>query len=94
MTIIAKLPYVKVIRQVKSVGKIEWEDQRIIYLFEEKITTAFREFPLEEVLDLSHRKIGEEGGFLFIHTNHGVYSYTLKTSPEYFINAFKALKNS
>jgi len=93
MKIIAKQPYIKVIREVSSIGKSEREEERTLYLHEEKIVTAFHEFPLHEVFDLSYRKIGEKGGLLFIHTNHGVYSYTVTSSPEKFIVACKNYMN-
>ena len=89
MTFIVKQPYIKVIREVGSVEKIEYEDERFIYLYEDKIVTEHREFPLADVFDLSYRKVGGQGGLLFIHTNHSLYSYTVKSSPEYFIDICK-----
>src|SRR5690625_7164674 len=56
----------------------------------DKIVTERREFPLKDVFDLSFRKIGTEGGILFIHTNHGVYSYTVTSSPLSFIHTCKS----
>ena len=89
MDVIAKQPYIKMIRKVSSVKQIDIEHERYIQLFPDKIMTEHREFLLPDVFDLSFRKIGEEGGILFIHTNHSVYSYTVKSSPEAFIQTCK-----
>ena len=89
MSFIAKQPYSKVIREVSSIEKSEIEEQRFLYLYENKIVTAHREFPLANIFDVSYRQIGKTGGLLFIHTNHGVYSYTVKSSPETFMNIVK-----
>lgn len=89
MSIIAEQPYIKIIREVSSVKKMEIEHERTMYLFSDKIVTEHREFSLTDVLDLSYRKIGGAGGILFLHTNHSVYSYTVKSSPHRFINSCK-----
>jgi len=87
---IARQPYFKVIRQLSSIEQKEIKDERNIYLYIDKIVTERREFPLKDVFDLSFRKIGTEGGILFIHTNHGVYSYTVTSSPLSFIHTCKS----
>ncbi len=89
MTYIAKQPYIKVIRKISSIKKIEQEEERVMYLMKEKLVTAYREFLLQDVLDLSYKKIGDRGGLLYIHTNHGLYTYSVKTSPTQFIETCK-----
>ena len=86
---IAKQPYIKVIRELSSTKQRECIDRRNIYLYIDKLVTKRREFPLTDVFDLSFRKIGSKGGILLIHTNHGVYSYTVTTSPLPFIQICK-----
>lgn len=88
---IAKQPYIKIIRELNSTNQKEIEDHRYIYLHKNKMVTEHREFLLTDVMDLSFRKIGKEGGLLFIHTNHGVYSYTVTSSPISFIKICKNL---
>lgn len=88
-----KQPYIKVIREIGSVGKTSYKDQRNLYLYEDKLVTAYHEFNLEKVFDLSFKEIQGQGGILFVHTDHGVYSYTLEISPSLLISTFKKLKN-
>ena len=90
---IEKQPYIKVIREIGSVEKTSYKDKRNLYLYKDKLVTAYRTFNLENVLDISYKVIQGKGGILFVHTNHGVYSYTLETSPSSFISAFKRIKN-
>ncbi|WP_068674110.1 hypothetical protein [Oceanobacillus sp. Castelsardo] len=88
MKVIAKQPYVKVERQIKSVELIRIEHRRTIYLYDNRIVTEHREFPIKDVLDISYRFIGD-GGLLYLHTSRGVYSYNVKSSPEDFVQACK-----
>lgn len=60
-----------------------------MYLYGDKIVTRYREFPIQEVFDMSYRKLGGEGGILYLHTKQGVYSYMVKAEPADFIEAFK-----
>src|SRR5699024_11214426 len=101
---IEKQPYIKVIREIGSVGKTSYKDNRNLYLYKDKLVTAYRTFNLENVFT-EYREINSvnvvynfykvnkvKGVILFIYTNHGVYSYTVEMSPSSFINTFKRLK--
>ncbi|MFC2949105.1 hypothetical protein [Virgibacillus sediminis] len=89
MELIAEQPYFKVERQVNSLEQIDVEDPRTLYLYEDKVVTKHREFPIEDVLDMSYRFIGGQGGLLYLHTAKGVFSYNVKTSPEEFVQAYR-----
>ena len=91
---IVKQPYIKVIREVGSVGKIEYADHRELYLYPDKLVSAYHTFSIDEVLDLSFKDIKGEGGLLFVHTDHGVYSYTLESSPEQLLKSFEKVKDT
>ena len=86
---IAKQPYIKIQREVNSIEQKDVEQERFIYLYQDKVVTKRREFPLPDVLDMSYREIAGEGGLLYLHTMAGVYSYTVKSSPGEFIEVFK-----
>ncbi|MBJ6360005.1 hypothetical protein ACFOQM_01540 [Paenibacillus sp. GCM10012307] len=88
---IASHPYVKIERGVTSNPQDMIVHQRVIELYETKITTCHREFSIGEVHDMSYRKLGKEGGFLYLHTNQGVFPYTVKDNPIALIQAFKQL---
>ncbi|EHB67014.1 MULTISPECIES: hypothetical protein [Paenibacillus] len=91
MNWIAVQPYYKINRVVDGIEQRTEEQRRKMYLYEDRIVTKYRVFPLGQVFDLSYRTIGGEGGFLYLHTQQGVYSYTVKEDPRTFIEAFKQL---
>jgi len=90
MAYIIKQPYWKVIREVQSIEQKKTTETRYIYLYEDKITTKYHEFPMEKMLDVSFKKMQSGGGLLFLHTDHGVYSYHVPASPSKFIEASQA----
>ncbi|MFD1852063.1 hypothetical protein [Oceanobacillus bengalensis] len=89
MYLIAEQPYIKVERRVTSIEQVDIEHERTMYLYNEKIITKHREFPIKDILDMSYRLVGVKGGLLYLHTSKGVYSYIVKSSPEHFIQMYK-----
>ncbi len=89
MCLIAQQPYVKVERQVNSTEQIDIERERTIYLYDNRVVTKHREFPIQDVFDMSFRQVAGKGGILYLHTSQGVFSYTVKSSPTNFIQLFK-----
>lgn len=89
MNLIAQHPYFKVERTVTITEQYEVEHNRIIYLYNDKVVTQHREFPINIVMDFSYREIANQGGILYLHTLQGVYTYIVKSSPEAFINAYR-----
>jgi len=89
MKLLAEQPYVKIQRQVDGLVQRNVEMKRTLCLYDEKVTSKHREFPIEDVTDLSYRTLGADGGMLYLHTNKGVYSYIVKSSPMDFINTFR-----
>ena len=90
MSLIAQHPYIKTERKVTSIEQFEIEHDRIIYLYNDKVVTQNREFPIKVVMDFSYREIANQGGILYLHTLQGVYTYIVKSSPEAFIKAYRA----
>ena len=90
MSLIAQHPYIKTERKVTSIKQFEIEHDRIIYLYNDKVVTQNREFPIKDVMDFSYREIANQGGILYLHTLQGVYTYIVKSSPEAFITAYRA----
>lgn len=89
MTFIIKQSYRKVVREINSIEQKRTTETRYLTLYDDKITTKFREFPIQDVLDISFKKIQNNEGMLFLHTNHGVYSYHVPTNPVEFIEECK-----
>lgn len=94
MGLLAKQPYIKIQREVTSIQQKDIEHNRIIYLYDDKIVTEHREFLIQHVIEISYRKFGSEAGLLYIHTESGLYTYTVKTSTEEFIRAFHKLRET
>jgi len=94
MNCIAIQHYYKVKREITSVEQKTVVDERLMYLYKEKIVTKYREFPITEVFDLSYKPIGGDGGIFYLHTLQGVFSYMISADPASFIDAFKDLSNS
>lgn len=88
---IAAHPYYKVEREVTGTEQRTVVHDRLMYLYGNKIITQYREFPIEEVFDISYRQMGIEGGLLYLHTKQGVFSYTINSDPVDFIKAYKEL---
>lgn len=91
MNWVAVQPYYKINRVVDGIEQRTEEQGRKMFLYEDRIVTKYREFPIKQVFDLSYRPMGDGGGFLYLHTQQGVYSYTVKDDPGSFISAFKNL---
>lgn len=92
MTIIAEQPYYKIKRIMTETEQKTVKEHRKLKLYDDHIQTRHRSFLLSDVHDLSYRSLGEEGGLLFLHTNHGVYSYTVAQDPSRFLHAFQLCK--
>lgn len=93
MCLLAIQPYYKTLREVTSTEQIDIEYERHVYLYEDKVVTEHREFPIDHVIELSYKKTGKIG-LLYIHTTSGLYSYTVKTSTKKLIEAFEKLKDN
>ncbi|GGO02791.1 hypothetical protein [Saccharibacillus kuerlensis] len=88
---VASQPYYQVQREVSEGEQRRHISDRTIDLYHDRITTYSREFPLKHVFDMSYRRIGGEIGMLYLHTNLGVFSYTVNTDPGPFIDHFKSM---
>ncbi|SET21647.1 hypothetical protein SAMN05216389_10717 [Oceanobacillus limi] len=87
--IIAEQTYYKMERRISSVDQIDIEHERTLYLYNDRIISKHREFSIQEIMDVSYRKLGQEGGLLYLHTKRGVFSYTVKSSPDNFVERCK-----
>ncbi|MEK4425283.1 hypothetical protein [Solibacillus sp. FSL K6-1523] len=90
MSLIAQHPYIKIERIVTGLEQFEIKHDRIIYLYNNKVVTQYREFPIKIVMDFSYREIANQGGILYLHTLQGVYPYIVQSSPKAFITAYRA----
>lgn len=94
MGLIASHPYIKIERIVSSIEQKDVEHNRTISLYDDKVTTQHREFPIDDVFDISQKKIGADGGILYLHVKSGVFSYTIHSAADELIHAFKQVKEN
>ena len=71
MNWVAVQPYYKINRIVDGIEQRTEEQGREMFLYEDRIVTKYREFPIRQVFDLSYRPMGDGGGFLYLHTQQG-----------------------
>ncbi|MFD1362682.1 hypothetical protein [Lentibacillus salinarum] len=86
---LAEQPYVKMEREIGLTGQHYVEENRRLYLYADRIVSRHHVFPIEKVWDMSYRPVSDDGGLLYLHTSEGVHVYTLKESPEHFIEVFR-----
>ncbi|AOM82422.1 hypothetical protein [Salisediminibacterium beveridgei] len=91
MTKLASHPYYKVLREVRKLEQENVEYEREIELYEDRVETKYRSFPIETVMDMSYREMPGDEGILYLHTTRGVYSYMVKEAPAQFLKAYREL---
>ncbi|WP_088006707.1 hypothetical protein [Indiicoccus explosivorum] len=89
---VASVTYTEIRREV---GREEVEitrQERLLLLFEDKVSSPEIQFPLNDVWDVSAKRFSDESGLLYLHTNSGTFTYKIPGSPRQFIQAFRRLK--
>lgn len=93
MKIIVSQPYIKIIRTICDKKQYSIETEEFLHLYPDKIYTPTNVFQLQHVFDMSFRKINQLQGFLYLHTNQGVFSYNVTQDPFRFIDEYKRLRS-
>lgn len=83
--------YTRISRKVVGNKQTFNRQDEEIKLFEDKVITASHQFPIEDVWDISFKRMSGQG-FLYLHTTSGVYSFVTEYDPCSFIEAYKKLK--
>lgn len=91
MTKLASHHYYKVLREVGRLEQENVEYERVIELYEDRVETKYRLFPMETVMDMSYREMPGDEGILYLHTTRGVFSYMVKENPAAFLAAYREL---
>lgn len=81
MNVLAEQLYYKVERKICGTEQLTIVHERIMILYEDKIVTQHREFHIQDVFDISYRRLGGTEGLLYLHTKYGVHSYHLRSDP-------------
>ncbi|KKK38550.1 hypothetical protein WQ57_08085 [Mesobacillus campisalis] len=85
-------PYIKISRKIKNNIQHCRELEEELVLSGNKITTASDHFHLDEILDMSYKPFSGNSGFLYLHTNRGLYSFHTRIHPHKFMQAYRQLK--
>ncbi|QNR69429.1 hypothetical protein IAQ67_10645 [Paenibacillus peoriae] len=89
--IVSVQPYYKAERIVTPLKQETVIHRRVLHLYTTKIVSAYREFSLNEVYDISFKSIGQGHGVLYLHTKQGVFPYTVESDPKDFMIEFKKI---
>ncbi|WP_240628459.1 hypothetical protein [Bacillus salacetis] len=92
MTLITSHPYYVVTRKIEHNIQMADESEHELRLFAESIVCTTKTFRMKNVFDVSFKSLNKDKGFLYLHTNQGVFSFYVKQEPAKFIQAYKALK--
>jgi hypothetical protein len=87
-------PYVKVIRKIENNQQLHIRTLAHIHLFKDRIETESKTFSLTNVFDMSFKSFSSNTGFLYLHTNQGVFTFTVESNPNLLIQLFKNIKAS
>lgn len=60
-------------------------------LTETSITSHIRNFYFDELVDVSYKPFSNGQGFLYLHTDEGVFSFLISSNPTQFIESFRTL---
>ncbi|MBD1380554.1 hypothetical protein [Metabacillus arenae] len=91
---LASQTFVIVKRIVEWDRQIYKETEYSLLLFEDRVISHHHQFLLRDVFDMSFKPMSGKYGFLYLHTNQGVFAYQVLTHPQAFIDTFKSLKKS
>lgn len=86
--------YYVVTRKIDYSGQLSIEIEKKLILDEDKITSGEQIFPLNTIYDISYKQSINTYKILYLHTNHGVYSFVIKDDPEEWIELIKEKINN
>ena len=92
MSIISIIPYTYVERKIKRTQKVTIQHSKDMCLYADSIETQNDCFHIDDVFDISYKCVSKDSGFLYLHTNQGMFAYTIQTDPAAFITAYKDIK--
>lgn len=92
MKVMFSQSYIKVDRRIENNQQLYIKLKAHINLYEDRIETDGQSFILKDVFDVSFKSISLNNGFLYLHTNQGIFAYIVESNPSIFINMFKSIK--
>ncbi|MCR2823598.1 hypothetical protein [Lederbergia panacisoli] len=83
--IIASITYIKVKRTIEFNQQKYTKTEHSIDLYKNKISTSNHQFKNENVFDVTYKGFSDNFGFLYLHTNQGVFAFEVNTDPYHFV---------
>ncbi|ARF15006.1 MULTISPECIES: hypothetical protein [Sporosarcina] len=91
--LILSLSYISIHRVVDRIEQTHQKSYHTMCLFQDRITTSERSFPLKHVFDVSYRPFSGHTGLFYLHTNEGVFTFEIEEEPEQFISLYKQIQS-
>lgn len=92
MNLIHSQSYVTVSRKIDNNQQLYIRTLAHLHLYDDRIVTENQSFPLSNVFDISFKSFSSNNGFLYLHTNQGVFAYSVESNPGLLIQIFKNIK--
>ncbi|HZG70480.1 MAG TPA: hypothetical protein VEY51_03005 [Chondromyces sp.] len=84
--------YIRTIREIKEKKQQYIQLKEQLKLYKDRVRTGSHDFLIEHIYDMSYRPLSNQYGFLYLHTNQGMFSYTVTDDPAKFIEEYYKLK--
>ncbi|WP_175615213.1 hypothetical protein [Piscibacillus halophilus] len=94
LAILHKHPYFSIRREIDHFNfqQKRIEEEYWVELYKDRIVTEEKEFPIEQVFDLSYKMLSNQYGFFYLHTTKGVITLHIKDAPDEFIKKFRTVE--
>ena len=95
MTEYTSIIYIEVERTIDFYFQMQQTEKELeLVMTTESIRSANHSFLLQHVHDMSFKPFSFGGGFLYLHTNQGVFTYKINVNPTFFVDVYKNLKQN
>lgn len=85
------IQYSTVARSIDKLSVAHTTDIHELQLSLTSIESAERSFSFTSIIDVSYKPFSDGSGFLYVHTDEGVFSFHVIESPNTFIQTFKKI---
>lgn len=92
--VLSTIEYTVVERSIQNFQQYKEDVQYILSVSPTEVTSYTHKFQLHALLDVSYKPFTNGQGFLYLHTNQGVFSFLVSTNPESFMQVCRKLVGS
>ncbi|GAA5417255.1 hypothetical protein Pryu01_02318 [Paraliobacillus ryukyuensis] len=94
MHLLASQTYYTMEKKIENNTQIIDKQEHVLALYNDHIQSSYQQLLLQEVFDVSYRRVTSYDYFLYLHTNRGVSTFQTNNDPFDFIKMFKEIKNN